>query len=61
MIMYAKKISYLEGNTFYVFNDEDERIATVNEGVILWEEGEEPYQGATEEVMAAVKEADKTN
>lgn len=60
--MYAEKVNYLEGKVFYVFDNDGDRIATVNEGVVLWEDGnEEPYRGATEEVLEAVREPKEAN
>lgn len=55
--MIAKKMDYLKGNVFYVYDDEDNQIATVNDGVIIWTDGEEPYRGAAQEVIAAVEKA----
>lgn len=53
----AQKIDYLDGDIFYAYCD-NEQIATVNEGTIVWEDDEEPWRGAAAEVEAAVAEAE---
>lgn len=58
--MKAQKVDYLKGNIYYIYDSEGEQIATVNDGDILWEDGDkqEPWRGATNEVEAAVAEAE---
>ncbi len=52
-----KMTAKLTGNIYSVYVD-DQRIATVNEGSILWANGDvqEPWNGAEAEVRQAVKE-----
>ena len=54
--MLAKKVDYL--NEIYYIYEDGEQIATVHADtdVILWQDGEEPYNGATEAVMAVMAE-----
>lgn len=58
--MYAKRIEYLKGEIFYIYDDEDVLIATYDAEahVINWDGSkEEPYTGANLEVLVAVGKA----
>jgi hypothetical protein len=58
MTVEAQKIDYLKGDIYYIYDSNGEQIATVNDGTILWEDSEEPWRGAADEVQAAVAEAE---
>lgn len=61
--MYASKVDYLKkAEVYYVYYEaDDEQVATVHGDTangIIWEDGEEPYDGAAAEVLQAIKEAE---
>jgi hypothetical protein len=61
--MFATKVSYLQGNVYYVYDEnppvsDADLIAIVNDGEITWQNsGSEPYRGASEDVRRAVEQA----
>lgn len=55
--MKARKINYLQGDVFYIYDDDLALVAVVTDGVIAWQDGDgsEPFKGANERVMELIK------